>query len=152
MVGFPLGLNFGAQSYMNPGITSTLAGLPTGLPDFGLGSSLTMPTGVDVLGQLGKPGGGLGGIFSSGGMDAARLGLAGIGTIGSLWGAFQAANLAKKQFNFTRDVTETNMANQLKTYNTSLTDRANNRAIVEGRDAAYTQNYIDTNKLSRFGR
>lgn len=85
-------------------------------------------------------------------MDTARLGLAGIGTIGNLWGAFQAANLAKKQFNFTKDVTNTNIANQIKTFNSGLTDRANNRAIVEGRSAAETAAYIDANKLARFGR
>lgn len=85
-------------------------------------------------------------------MDTARLGLAGIGTLGSLWGAFQASSLAKKQFNYTKGVTETNLANQLKTYNTQLQDRANNRAIVEGRSPAETAAYFDANKLSRYGR
>lgn len=85
-------------------------------------------------------------------MDTAKLALSGIGTLGSLYGAFQAAGLAKKQFNYTRDVTETNLANQLKTYNTQLTDRANNRAIVEGRTPGETQSYIDRNQLTRYGR
>lgn len=85
-------------------------------------------------------------------MGTAQLALSGLGTLGGLWGAFQAASLAKKQFNYTKDVTETNMANQLKTFNTGLTDRANNRAIVEGRTPAETQAYIDTNKLTRYGR
>lgn len=83
--------------------------------------------------------------------DTANLALSGLSTIGNLWAAFQAANLAKKQFNYTKRVTDANLSNQIQTYNTGITDRANNRAIVEGRDAAYTQNYIDTNSLKKWG-
>lgn len=84
--------------------------------------------------------------------DTANLALSGLSTIGNLWAAFQAQKLAKEQFKYTKGVTDTNLNNQIKTYNTGLVDRANNRAIIEGRDAAYTKNYIDSNSLSRYGK
>ena len=84
--------------------------------------------------------------------DTANLALTGLSTIGNLWAAFQAQKLAKQQFNYTKNVTDTNLANQIKAYNTALTDRANNRAIVEGRSADETKSYIDANSLSRYGR
>lgn len=90
------------------------------------------------------------GLFGSGiGADDARFGLQGLNTLGNLWAAWKTASLAGKQFKYARDVSETNIANQIKSYNTSLTDRANNRAIVEGRSAAETQSYIDQNKMTR---
>lgn len=109
---------------------------------------------VDVaprIGGAGGLGGGMGGLGGGTFMDKAALGLTGVQTLGSLWGAFQAAKLAKKQFNYTKQVTDMNIENQLKTYNTQLTDRANNRAIVEGKSAEQTAAYIDANKLSRYG-
>ena len=90
------------------------------------------------------------GLFGSGiGADDARFGLQGLNTLGNLWAAWKTASLAGKQFKYARDVSETNIANQIKSYNTSLTDRANNRAIVEGRTPAETQAYIEQNKMTR---
>lgn len=91
-----------------------------------------------------------GGLFAGmSGMDKANLALGGLQTIGNLWAAFQAQKLAKKQFRFTKDITETNLANQIKSYNTTLQDRARSRAAVEGQSAAQMQSYIDANSLSR---
>lgn len=84
-------------------------------------------------------------------MDTANLALTGLSTIGNLWAAFQAQKLAKEQFKYTKGVTDTNLANQIQTYNTGLTDRANNRAIVEGRTPEQTKAYIDANSLRRYG-
>lgn len=130
------------------------AGADLGIGGYGGGISGMNGAG-GVIAAPSIPGMSSGGMFGSGfgaNMDTAKLGLAGIGTIGSLWGAFQAASLAKKQFAYTKDVTETNLANQLKTYNTGLTDRANNRAIVEGKTPEQTQQYISANQLTRYGR
>lgn len=95
--------------------------------------------------------GGAGGMVSQGlgTMDIAKLGLSGLGTLGNLWGAFQSAGLAKKQFNFTKDITEKNLANQIATYNTALSDRARSRAAVEGQTDTERQSYIDANSLRR---
>jgi hypothetical protein len=84
-------------------------------------------------------------------MGTAQLGLGALSTIAGLWSAAKQMKLAKQQFKYTRDVTDTNLANQIKTYNTTLTDRANNRQIVEGKTPEQTQSYITSNALSRYG-
>lgn len=106
------------------------------------------------MGGLGIPGGGgAGGFFGNNGgklganLDTAQLALSGLATIANIWGAFEARNLAKKQFNFTRDVTNTNLANQIASYNTTLEDRGRSRAAVEGQSASMAQSYIDKNRL-----
>ena len=78
---------------------------------------------------------------------AVDLALGGIGTIGSLWMAYQAQKLAKEQFSFQKDMMNANFANQLQSYNTALTDKINSRTAQEGGDTADAQAYIDNNKL-----
>ena len=80
-------------------------------------------------------------------LPTAQLGLAGLSTIGNLWGAFGASKLAKSQFDYTKQITNTNLANQIKSYNTALTDRANSRAVMQGWNNEQTQQYINDNKL-----
>ena len=124
------------------------------------GMTPVIPDGMSMSGDLAvaRAGGyapsGAGGVGSGFGlnMGTAQLGLAGIGTLGNLYAAFQAQKLAKQQFKYTKNVTDTNLANQIKTYNTSLTDRANNRQIVEGRTPEETKAYVDANSLSRYGK
>lgn len=84
-------------------------------------------------------------------LDTAKLALSGLGTIGNLWAAFQAQKLAKKQFDFTKWITETNLANQVQSYNTTLEDRGRSRAFAEGQSAADAQSYIDKNRLTTGG-
>lgn len=76
-----------------------------------------------------------------------QLGLSGINTLGNLYGAFQANNLAKSQFNYAKKITNTNLTNSIKSYNTTLSDRANARASVEGWSDQQTQDYVNKNKL-----
>lgn len=59
-----------------------------------------------------------------------------IGTLGTLYGAFQQHKLAKDSFNFQKDAYEKNMANQTKSYNTALEDRIKARYTQEGRSGA----------------
>lgn len=94
------------------------------------------------------PAGG-GGLLKGFGMDDARLALGGLQTIGNLWGAFQAMKLAKEQFKYTKGVTDTNVNNQIKTYNTSLADRAASRAVMESRPQSSADAYVEQNKLTR---
>lgn len=78
-----------------------------------------------------------------------QLGLAGVGALGNLWGAFQSNKLANDQFNYTKQITDTNLANQIKTYNTALSDRANARGAMEGWTDQQKQDYVSKNQLSR---
>lgn len=95
----------------------------------------------------GSAGAGGGMLSGMSGMDKAQLALGGIQTIGSLWAAFQSAKMANKQFKFTKATTETNMANQIQSYNSTLADKARSRGMVEGQTADQTQSYIDQNRL-----
>lgn len=80
-------------------------------------------------------------------MGTAQLALSGLSTIGSLYGAFQAANLAKKQFDFTKGVTSANLANQISSYNTSLEDRIRSRAVAENQDPSTADAYLASHSL-----
>ena len=79
------------------------------------------------------------------------VGIQGLAAIGGLYNAFQANKLAKEQFNFTKEVTNTNLNNQIKTFNTTMEDRARARARLDGREdaEAYTKDYMDKNRISR---
>lgn len=79
----------------------------------------------------------------------AQMGLQGLNTLGGLWGAFQAQKLAREQFDFTKNTTNTNLNNSIKSYNTALEDRARSRGFTEGQSTGQTQSYIDNNRLSR---
>ena len=76
-----------------------------------------------------------------------ELGFTGLSTLGDLWGSFQSNKLAMDSFNFRKGMAERNYANQLKSYNTALTDRATTRGFVQGDSAETIQQYINNNKL-----
>lgn len=78
-----------------------------------------------------------------------QLGLGALGSLANIYGGFQANKLAKDQLNFTKSVTNTNLNNQIKSYNTALEDRARSRATAENRSQSSADEYIEKNKLSR---
>lgn len=78
-----------------------------------------------------------------------QLALSGLGALTSVWGGMQANKLANDQFKFTKQTTNTNLNNQIKSYNTSLEDRITARAAVQGNDSAYVSDYLNKNKLTR---
>lgn len=82
-------------------------------------------------------------------IGTAQLGLGGLQALMGMFGASKANKLAKDQFKFTKDVTNTNLANQIQSYNTALTDRSNTRAVMEGRDQSSSDKYIEQNRLRR---
>lgn len=107
---------------------------------------------LDKLKGLGGKDGGLGNSLSTGlgfNVGTGQLGLGALQSIIGFQGASKANKLARDQFKFTKDVTNTNLANQIKSYNTALTDRSNTRAVMEGRDQASSDRYIEQNRLSR---
>lgn len=89
--------------------------------------------------------GGMGGLGFN--MDTAKLALGGLQTIGSLWQAWEANKLAKDQFKFQKDFANTNLANSIQSYNTTLEDRGRTRAFAESQDPAMAQAYLDKNRL-----
>ena len=80
-------------------------------------------------------------------LGTGQLVLGGIGTIGNLWSAWQAQKLAKDQFNYQKDITDTNLANQIQSYNTALTDRINARGFTQGDSQSTIDQYIENNSL-----
>lgn len=80
--------------------------------------------------------------------DKASMALAGLQTLGSLFGAFKQLSLANKQFEFQKKFANANMANSIKTYNTSIEDRARARGFTEGQTPAQIQQYVDQNRMA----
>ena len=115
---------------------------------FGLGQSLP---GIGGGGAVPTGAAANSGIFGELGMNipTLQLGLGALSSLGNIYGAFQANKLVRDNFNFTKDVTNTNLNNQIKSYNTTLEDRARSRATQEGRDQASADAYIAANRLSR---
>lgn len=98
-----------------------------------------------------------GGNQATGGWDWGKIGsginigMQGLTALGGLWGAQQSNKLARQNFDFTKDVTNTNLNNQIKSYNTNLEDRARSRAVVEGQSPSETADWIERNRLTRSG-
>jgi hypothetical protein len=125
--------------------------------DFNFGSGASNPTGTYL--QTGKPAqswapknwwetnkvGGAGGLGFN--LDTAGLALGGLQTIGSLWNAFEARKQAGEQFAFAKDFANTNLANQIKSYNTILQDQSRARAFTEGQTAEQAAAYVAENRL-----
>ncbi len=82
-------------------------------------------------------------------MDTANFGLKGLATLGNLWGAFQGNKLARKQFSLASDAYNTNLTNQIKSYNTTLEERIKGRHPTNDVAAqAKADAYIAANKLT----
>lgn len=121
-----------------------------GMPNWGndptvTGVSNTNPLKFDPYGS--KSGGG-----SDLDWNNATLGTAfkGLATLGSLWGAFQGNKLARKQFSAAQDAYNTNLTNQIKSYNTQLEDRIRGRhAPTNAIGQAEATRQIEANKLVR---
>ncbi len=150
---FPVGQDDGSGGGMGGwgsmsgwGASSGLPPIPSVIPPTISAPTVTTPTTPTIPAAGASTGTRLG--FN---MPTANLALAGLSTIGNLWAAFKAQKLAKEQFRYTKEITDTNLANQIKSYNTTLADRSFSRAKVEGRDAASAQAYIDANSLRRYG-
>jgi hypothetical protein len=79
-----------------------------------------------------------------------RTGFQGLATLGNLWGAFQGNKLARKQFSAAQDAYNTNLTNQIKSYNTQLEDRIRGRhAPTNAIGQAEATKQIEANKLVR---
>lgn len=119
------------------------------------GDYMTVPTalntsnnwspGAAVTQQVGNNGAGTGLGFNVG---TGSLALQGLGALAGIWSSAQQNKLAKEQFDFQKEFAQTNLANQVKTYNTALEDRLNARGAMEGRSSEYTADEIARRRLS----
>lgn len=80
--------------------------------------------------------------------------LGGLGNLYGMWNQIGLANdaldLARDQFNFSKNFSSTQLNNQIDSYNTNLADRARTRAYTEtGNENAYNDWY-EKNKLDSF--
>lgn len=76
--------------------------------------------------------------------------MGGLNSLGQLWGARQGMKLAKDQWKTQKAVLNTNMMNQIQSYNNSLKDRLDTRAHMEGRDQASADAQYDERKARRY--
>lgn len=137
---------FSQGFYLNPDSLNFGASNPTGAyfqqgggANSGLGPS--NPFDMQNMGGLGS---GLGFNLGTG-----QLVLGGIGTLGNLWNSWRAHNLAQDQFDYQKDVINTNLRNQIQAYNTRLAGLARNRAYLSGQDPSSADEYIEENRLRR---
>lgn len=100
---------------------------------------------------LQKQGGASNGLGAGLGMNigTGQLALGGLSSLAGIWGALNSNKLANQQFKFTKDTTNTNLNNQIKSYNTALEDRITARAATQGQDSAYVNDYLNKNRLTR---
>jgi hypothetical protein len=82
-------------------------------------------------------------------MDKLSAGLRGLESLAGLYMGMKQLGLAKKQFKFTKEVTNTNLNNSIKSYNTALSDRARARGFTEGQSQSQIDSYTRDNSLSR---
>lgn len=138
---YPLQANYGfAPPTSNYGFTAAA-------PQASLGSGLTMPTitpagnsgswglnpqssgvGMQYGGQTANPGLNLNQSNGFGfNMPTMQMGLQGLAAIGNLYLGSKAMGMAKDQFNFSKQMAQTNLKNQVNAYNTGLEDRLRTR-------------------------
>ena len=80
-------------------------------------------------------------------LGTGQLVLGSIGTIGNLWSGWQAQKLAKEQFNYQKGITDTNLANQIQSYNTALSDRMASRGFMQGDSQSTIDQYVENNSM-----
>lgn len=117
-----------ASGYQAPqGITGPGVGQQVAPQVSGINNNLSTPLGMNL--------------------GTGQLVLGGIGTIGNLWSAWQTQKLAKEQFNYQKGITDTNLANQIQSYNTALSDRINSRGFTQGDSQSTIDQYIEENSM-----
>lgn len=106
---------------------------------YNLGNSVGSGSEVSLMEKL------FGGHNRMGYVPAAAQSLAGIG---QAWAGLQNYKLAKKQFNFSKQAYQQNLANQIKSYNTQMEDRLRGRTSdYEGKEEDI-QKEMEKRKLS----
>ena len=133
-------INYGVSNPTGAYLQNTASGQPVaqGITGPGVGQQVAPQVG-GINNNLSSP---LGMNLGTG-----QLVLGGIGTIGNLWSAWQAQKLAKEQFNYQKGITDTNLANQIQSYNTALSDRITSRGFTQGDSQSTIDQYIEENSM-----
>jgi hypothetical protein len=124
----------------DPGSVAPVAG------DYSSLSALAAPA---LGGAGGGAGGAAGGLGGMGTLGKVGVGLQALQSLAGMWMGMKQLSLAKKQFRFQKDITNTNLANQIKSYNTALSDRARSRGFTEGQSQSQIDGYVRDNSMSR---
>lgn len=82
-------------------------------------------------------------------MNTFNSAVGGLASLGQLWQGFQANKMAQDQWKTQKSILNTNMMNQIKSYNNSLRDRLDTRAKMEGRDQASADRQYEERKAER---
>lgn len=87
---------------------------------------------AQVPGVQGAPGGwfGIDGLGKN--LGTMQLGIGALGGLANIWQGFQQNKLAKASFNHQKGLLDTNLANQIKSFNLQLDDKLRSRQVVEG--------------------
>lgn len=83
-------------------------------------------------------------------MNTFNSAIGGLSSLAQLWQGFQANKLAQDQWKTQKSVLNTNMMNQIQSYNNSLKDRLDTRAKMEGRDQASADTQYQERKAKRY--
>lgn len=78
-----------------------------------------------------------------------QLGLGALNSLAGMYNSWNMNKLAQQQFNLQKDVLNTNLNNQIKSYNNSLVDQLRSRAAMETGDANAYDSLIEERKLTR---
>lgn len=65
-------------------------------------------------------------------LNTLQMGLGTIAGFANLWNGFQQNKLARQAFNHQKGILDTNLANQIKSFNLQLDDKLRSRQVVEG--------------------
>lgn len=114
----------------------------------------TTPNSLNLTGSDFNFGSGLGGQkqkqgTSPGWMGYANFGLSALGTLGGLYNAYQGNKLARDQLNHVRNMDNTNLANQIRSYNRTLESRSREAGRLRGDTDEQINQYIEENKMTR---
>ena len=133
-------INYGASNPTGAYLQNTASGQPVaqGITGPGVGQQVAPQVG-GVYGNMSTP------LWTN--IGTGQLVLGGLGSIGNLWSSWQAQKLAKEQFNYQKGITDTNLANQIQSYNTALTDRITSRGFTQGDSQSTIDQYIEENSM-----
>ena len=143
-------MGYGTISQFEPRVIQPYQPPPVTIPSVSTGINLDSKLSTaDTLAKAQKEAAEKAGKFGYN-LDTAKFGIDALSALGGLYAGLQGVKQAKEQFNFQKDYANTNMANQIKSYNTTLGDRITSRAAQQGNmSPEQVAGYIKSNQMTR---